>query len=174
MVILETPRLVLRHLVPTDLDALFALYRDPEMRRYYPDGTRTRAETEEELHWHREGRPEFPGLGLWATVERCSGAFLGRCGLLPQQVDGRPEVELAYMIDKTRWREGFATEAARAITDHARTALHLSRLICFVTPGNDASAGVAKKVGMVFEREYRDELGLCHIYARRLDAADRS
>jgi ribosomal-protein-alanine N-acetyltransferase len=98
MLLLETPRLVLRHLEPTDLDALFALYRDPEMRRYYPDGTRTRAETEEELHWHREGRPEFPELA----------------------------------------------EAARAITDHARTALHLSRLICLVTPGNDASVGVAE------------------------------
>ena len=43
MVILETPRLVLRHLEPSDLDALAALYSDAEIRRYFPDGTRTRS-----------------------------------------------------------------------------------------------------------------------------------
>jgi [ribosomal protein S5]-alanine N-acetyltransferase len=168
MLVLTTPRLSLRHLEPTDLDALYALYRDPEMRRYYPNGTRTRAETLEELEWQRSGHPECPELGLWATLERSTGAFLGRCGLLPWVIDGRPEVELAYMIDKARWGEGFATEAARGIATHAREVLQLERLICVVTPGNDASARVAEKAGMVFEREYRDEYGLCHIYARSL------
>ena len=168
MLVLTTPRLLLRHLEHTDLDALYALYRDPEMRRYYPDGTRTRAETLEELEWQRSGHPECPELGLWATVERNTGAFLGRCGLLPWVIDGRPEVELAYLIDKARWGEGFATEAARGIVEYAHQTLHLERLMSVVTPGNDASARVAEKVGLVFEREYRDELGLCLIYARAL------
>jgi RimJ/RimL family protein N-acetyltransferase len=30
-------------------------------------------------------------------------------------IDGVPEVELAFMIDKSHWGEGFATEAAIAI-----------------------------------------------------------
>jgi len=33
--ILETKRLVLRHLLPGDLDGLYALYRDPEIRRFF-------------------------------------------------------------------------------------------------------------------------------------------
>ncbi len=48
MKILETPRLILRHLLPGDLDSLFALYRDPEIRRYFPEGTLTYEETKEE------------------------------------------------------------------------------------------------------------------------------
>jgi len=36
MIVLQTPRLTLRHLVPEDLGALHALYADPEIRRYYP------------------------------------------------------------------------------------------------------------------------------------------
>lgn len=171
MLILETPRLVLRHLEPADLDALFALYRDPEIRRYFPDGTRTLAETKDELNWFRNGHPEFPELGLWATIERGSGAFLGRCGLLPWEIDGKHEVELAFLIDKARWREGFATEAARAIVEHARTALRIKRLICLMLPGNAASAGVAEKVGMSYEREHQCELGLCHIYSLSLSEA---
>ena len=87
MVILTTARLVLRHLEPDNLDALYALYRDPEMRAFYPDGTRTFAETKEELDWFLNGHPHHPQLGLWATIERSSGAFLGRCGLLPWQIE---------------------------------------------------------------------------------------
>jgi RimJ/RimL family protein N-acetyltransferase len=36
--VLETERLVLRHLTLGDLDELAALYRDPEVRRYFPEG----------------------------------------------------------------------------------------------------------------------------------------
>ena len=170
MLILETPRLVLRRFEPGDLDALFELYRDPEIRRHFPDGTRTLAETRDELEWHRQGPPGFPGLGLWATVERRSGAFLGRCGLLPWVIDGRPEVELAYLIDKRRWREGFASEAAAGIVEYARAVLGLRRLICLVTPGNIASVGVAERVGFRFERDHVDEFGPCHLYSRALGA----
>jgi ribosomal-protein-alanine N-acetyltransferase len=120
------------------------------------------------LEWFRHGHPKFPQLGLWATVERSSGAFLGRCGLLPWEIDGKHEVELAFLIAKTRWGEGFATEAALAIVEHARSRLGLRRLTCLITPGNVASVRVATKVGMSFECAHEDELGLCHIYARTL------
>ena len=166
---LETRRLTLRHLEPGDLAPLFALYRDPEMRRYFPDGTLTLAQTQEELEWFRHGHPEHRQLGLWATIERSTGAFLGRCGLLPWSIDGVAEVELAFLIDKRRWGEGFGTEAAAGIVRYARDALRLARLICLVMPGNAASARVARKVGMDFERDYTDAFGTCQLYSRSLD-----
>ena len=49
MKILETKRLILRHLEPTDLDDLFALYRDPDVIRYIPDAPRNYEETRGEL-----------------------------------------------------------------------------------------------------------------------------
>ena len=165
MLILETHRLILRHLEPQDLEALFALYRDPEIRRYFPDGVRTQEETREELEWFLHGHPKYQNLGLWATVERSSGAFLGRCGLLPWEIEERQEVELAFMLNKGRWGEGLATEAALAIKCYARDVLALERLICLITPDNSASVRVAEKVGMQYERELRDELGLCHVYS---------
>jgi RimJ/RimL family protein N-acetyltransferase len=165
MIILNTERLLLRHLEPEDLDPLYVLYRDPEIRRYYPDGTRTHEETRKELEWFLHGHPRRPELGLWATVERETGEFLGRCGLLPWHIQGTDEVELAFMIKKERWREGLATEAARGIIKHAHEVLGLRRLVCLVMPGNAASVGVAEKVGMRFEREFTDELGPCHLYA---------
>ena len=168
MRILETRRLLLRRLEPDDLPALYALYRDPETRKYFPDGTRTLEETRQELEWFLDGHPRHPELGLWATVEKASGVFLGRCGLLPWTIDGRPEVELAFLIDRSRWGQGLATEASSGIVDHARRRLGLSRLVCLVMPGNERSAAVARKVGMRFEREVEDEFGLCHMYGMSL------
>ena len=170
MVVLKTERLLLRHLEPGDLAPLYALYRDPAIRQYYPDGTRTLEETREELEWFLHGHRRHPELGLWATIERRTGEFLGRCGLLPWHIQDRDEVELAFMIKKERWREGLATEAARGIITHANHSLGLSRLVCLVTPGNAASASVAEKVGMSFEREFTDEFGPCHLYATALPA----
>ena len=174
LLVLATRRLTLRHLVSEDLSALFELYRDPEVRRYFPDGTRTLEETRKELEWFLNGHPNDPRLGLWATVERSSGTFLGRCGLLPWEIEGQHEVELAFLIDKSRWGEGFATEAARAIASHARDVLGIQRLICLITPGNAASTRVAEKVGMSFERDLTDEHGLCHVYSspRAVSAPD--
>ena len=171
MRILETKRLLLRHLEPADLPALYALYRDPEIRQFFPDGTRTLAETRQELEWFRNGHPRHPELGLWATIEKESGAFLGRCGLLPWSIDNRFEVELAFLIAKQRWGQGFATEAALGIIEYACNALALPRLICLITPGNERSVSVAAKVGMRFERKHTDECGLCHIYSRSLATA---
>jgi RimJ/RimL family protein N-acetyltransferase len=63
MLVLESPRLMLRHFEPGDLQPLAALYSDPDIRRYYPDGVRTLEETREELEWFRSGHPDRPELG---------------------------------------------------------------------------------------------------------------
>jgi ribosomal-protein-alanine N-acetyltransferase len=165
MNVLETERLLLRHLEHRDLDALAALYADEEIRRYFPEGTLTRAQTEDELNWFLHGHPERPELGLWATIEKQTGAFVGRCGLLPWTLDGRPEVEVAYLLAKPYWGRGLATEAARGIIRHARQNLHLSRLVCLIDAGNAASIRVAERIGMRFEREMEDEHGPFLLYA---------
>ena len=90
--------------------------------------------------------------------------------MLPWEIAGQHEVELAFLIDKSRWGEGLATEAATAIAGYARNELCLQRLICLIAPGNLASVRVAQKVGMSFERELVDEFGPCHIYSRSLSA----
>jgi RimJ/RimL family protein N-acetyltransferase len=166
MRILETERLLLRHLERDDLESLFALYRDPEIRRYFPDGTLTRDETREELEWFLGGHPEDPELGLWATMHKESGEFIGRCGLLPWTIDNRPEVEVAYLLARAYWGQGLATEAARAIVGHAFERLDVARLICLIDPANRASIRVAERIGMTFEKQLEDESGPFLLYSR--------
>jgi ribosomal-protein-alanine N-acetyltransferase len=166
MQILETDRLLLRHLEHADLESLFALYRDPEVRRYFPEGTLTREETRQELEWFLDGHPEYPELGLWATIHKPSGTFIGRCGLLPWTIDDRQEVEVAYLLAREFWGQGLASEAGRAIVRHAFGPLALSRLICLIDPANQASIRVAERIGMSLERPIEDEAGPCLLYSR--------
>ena len=153
MIILETNRLILRHLVMDDLDDLFALYSDPEIRQYFPEGILNLAETKEELEWHRNGHPKYPKLGLWATIHKETGKFIGRCGLLPWEIDDRLEVEIAYLLDKSFWHQGLATEAAQGILKYGFEKLNLSRLICLIDPENVSSQRVAERIGMTLERK---------------------
>lgn len=150
-IILETPRLILRHQVLSDLDDLFALYQDPEIRKYFPDGVKNYEGTKEELEWYLNGHPEHPELGLWATVHKETGQLIGRCGLLPWTIDDRLEIEVAYLLDKNFWHQGLATEAATAILAYAFDTLNLSRIICLMHPENIASQRVAQRIGMILE-----------------------
>lgn len=151
-IILETERLLLRHLILDDLEELFALYSDPEIRKYFPEGILTHDETKEELEWHMNGHPEHPELGLWATIHKETGKFLGRCGLLPWEIDSKLEVEIAYLLDKEFWGQGLASEAAKGILEYGFEKLNLTRLICLIDPQNVASQKVAKRIGMTLER----------------------
>lgn len=167
--ILETPRLLLRRFILSDLDDLFSFYSDPDVIKYIPDAPRTYEETREELEWFMEGHPKFPELGLWATLYRETGQFIGRCGLLPWSIDGQKEVEVAFAFSKAHWGQGMGTEVAQALVRYGFERLQLSRLICLIDRENQGSINVATKIGMSFEKEGRDEKGPFLIYSLKKD-----
>ncbi|MBW4542773.1 MAG: GNAT family N-acetyltransferase [Myxacorys chilensis ATA2-1-KO14] len=165
MKILETNRLVLRHQVLGDIDRLYEIYQDPEVTRFIPDAPQTYQETKEELEWFLNGHPKYPQLGLWATLDKKTNQFIGRCGLLPWTIEGREEVEIAYLLSKAYWGRGLGTEVAQGVMQYAFEHLHLTRLICLIDPANQASIRVVCKLGMEFEKEFEHEYGRCLIYA---------
>jgi RimJ/RimL family protein N-acetyltransferase len=151
--IFQTTRLMFRFLEPSDFENLFGLYCDPEIRRYFPDGVRTEEQTREELEYFLHGHPRDPRLGLWATVEMATGSFVGRCGLLPWEIDGVLEIEIAYMIAKERWGEGFGAEAAVGLVDYAFQSLSLPKVIALIDPDHEASIRTAQRAGLTYEKE---------------------
>lgn len=151
-IILETERLILRHQVLSDLDDLWALYQNPNITKYIPDAPRSREEAQEELEWHMNGHPKHPELGLWATIHKETGKFIGRCGLLPWTIDGQYDVEVAYTIAEDFWGQGLGSEAAQGILQYGFETLKLKRMICLIDPENIPSQRVAEKIGMAWEK----------------------
>ena len=169
-IILETKQLILRHQVLEDLDDLWALYCNPNITKYIPDAPRTREEAKDELEWHMHGHPKNPQLGLWATIHKGTGKFIGRCGLLPWTIDGQNEVEVAYTIAEEFWGQGLGSEAAQAILDYGFNTLNLSRLVCLIDHDNIVSQKVAEKIGMTFEKESLDEMGPFLVYSKQKES----
>ena len=54
-------------------------------------------------------------------------------------------MELLYSLDPDVWGRGLATEAARAVLDHAQ---YIGRVVAYTDPGNVASERVAARLGM--------------------------
>lgn len=148
--LLNTSRLSIRPLTPDAVDPLVALWTDARVTRYM-GGPREPVALADAIR--AAAKAPARAYDLWPVYEKASGRLAGHCGLLEKEVDGRPEIELVYVITRDRWGLGYATEAAAALRGHAFSALGLTRLIGLIEPGNAASARVAAKLGMVLERE---------------------
>ena len=166
--VLETDRLALRELCLEDLDFVATMLADPEVMRFYPKCY----SREESTGWIERQLERYSrdGHGLWLVLERETGQPVAQVGLTVQQVDGRPQPEVGYLVHRPFWRRGFASEAAAATRDHAFGALGLPRVISLIRPENLPSQGVARRVGM--EPEGRAmHAGLEHlVFARARDA----
>lgn len=107
------------------------------------------------IAWTRRSYVEH-GFGLW-VVETHAGEFVGDCGLTVQEVDGAWLVEAGWHVRPDLRRQGYATEAARAVRDAARSA-GVGHLVAIIRPDNIASQRVATNIGLVLERQI-DKLG---------------
>jgi [ribosomal protein S5]-alanine N-acetyltransferase len=145
-VVLTTARLVLREMVPADLDFVAAMLADPEVMRYYPK-TYSRAESQEWLDRQRT-RYLRDGHALWLACAREGGEPVGQVGVVRQHVNGVDHTEVGYLLAHAFWGRGLATEAARACRDHALTTLGRARVISLIRPENQPSRRVAERMGM--------------------------
>ena len=141
----RTARLTFREMSDDDLDDMAALLGDPDVMTYYPR-PKTRQEAAHWIGWNR-GLYRTHGYGLW-LLTTAGGGFVGDCGLTPQVVDGVTELEVGYHVMPAMQGLGYATEAAAASRDFARTVLGATRLIAIIHPDNRPSQRVAEKIGL--------------------------
>lgn len=144
--ILETPRLTLRRLEETDLDALAAILRDPEVMYAYEHGF-SQEEVRQWLDRQLERYAEY-GFGLWAVIEKASGELIGQCGVTMQDWDGREVPEIGYHLRRDKWHQGFAAEAAEACREYAFTVLGFQEVYSIIRENNLPSQRVALRNGM--------------------------
>ena len=153
--VLITERLVLRPVKADDQATLLAHWALPDVRRFLFDGAALSApevaETIEESVrdfaaagygiWliHERGRPGLPGPAP------AGPAPVGTVGLRPLDDLG---LEIFYSLAPAAWGRGYATEAARAVVDHALGPLGLPEVLAEVDEGNAASVAVIKRLGM--------------------------
>ena len=143
---LETDRLLLRALLPEDVEPEVSLWSDPEVMRFMGgprNNERVRAILEGEL-----AEPPTGPLGQWPVVDKATGEFVGDCGLIAKEIEGRDEVELVYVLTTSAWGKGYATEIGAALLRFAVEKLHQVRVVSLIDVDNVASKRVSGKLGM--------------------------
>jgi RimJ/RimL family protein N-acetyltransferase len=143
---LTTERLGLRRFTLGDLGWFAAMYADPDVTRYL-GGRKSRTQAEALLHTRiLRYYDEHPGLGIWVTIERATGAPLGFHVL--NHIQGESIVQVGFILAKPAWGRGVATEMGVALLRYGFADLGLPRIAGMAELGNLASQRVLEKIGL--------------------------
>ena len=143
----SSQRLHFRRLKAAHAEELLKFFLNPEAVRYVKNWDdpyqMPMARIESQI-----ARYEKDGDGLCALIDKATGAFIGQCGLLWQEVDGKRELEVGYHLQPAHWGKGYATEAARACRDFGFDKGLADQIISIVKTDNLPSQRVAERNGM--------------------------
>jgi len=147
---LEGARVRLRWLTEADDEALFAVYSDAEVLRYWSHGPFTRIEQARD---YREGiRAGFVDGGLfqWGVARREDDAVIGTVTL--NQIDrDNLRADIGFALGRAHWGQGHGREAAALALAHAFDAMGLQRIGADVDPRNEASLRLLEALGFLRE-----------------------
>lgn len=146
--VLETPRMILRPYRIDDAERLTELLQDPEIHRWtssipFP----YTLEDAREFLLICEKEDASGGSFVWAMTEREGNTVIGAIGLHAVNPE-LARADLGYWIGATYRGVGFATEAARRVISWCFEVGEFHRIQATYLPGNLASAGVMRNIGM--------------------------
>ena len=129
-----------------DFEWLHRINSDPEVKRYV-GGPATREGTgtmmRERIFAYYDANP---GLGMWVTEERATGAPIGFHLLM--NIQGETDIQVGYVLDQPFWGMGYATEMCRALLHYGFTQVRLPRIVAITDLPNVASQKVLLKCGL--------------------------
>ncbi len=155
---LETGRLTLGPATEADVDALWAIWRDPDVRRYLFDDVPVTRERAAEIV-SESACLAADGLGVWTLRTRRAPAIIGCVGLLRTTtlaaLDPRLEdaVEVLASLAPEFWGSGYATEALGALVAHAFGTLDLQVLVAATDLPNSPSQRLLGRLGFAVTGE---------------------
>lgn len=163
----ETERLILREILPTDLDGMFELDSDPEVHRYL--GTKPIARKEEIVNVINFIKQQYNdnGIGRRAIIDKKTNAFIGWTGLkfiTNLTKNHKNYYDLEYRLIRKYWGQGIATETAIVSLEYAFNQLNIAEVYGAASCENVGSNKILKKVGLKFIETFYYEDIKCNWY----------
>lgn len=151
VVVAETSRLRIRHLLAADAAFICQLLNEPSFIENIADkGVRTELDA---LHYMAEGPVKSyqqHGYGLFLVEDNASRQPLGLCGLLFR--DFLQETDIGFAFLPQYWGQGYAYEAAAAVMHFGYSKLNLKRIVGLTSAGNTTSVKLLHRLGLRFEK----------------------
>jgi RimJ/RimL family protein N-acetyltransferase len=145
---LRTPRLSLRRWLVSDRAPFAAMNADPVVMEHFP-ATLSREQSDAMVERIEEVF-DANGFGLWAVEVIATGEFIGFTGLTPVPFEApfTPAVEIGWRLARPAWRQGYATEAARAAAAYGFEVARLHEIVSMTATTNLPSQAVMRRLGM--------------------------
>ena len=147
---IETPRLYIRELLPTDDEGMFEMDSDPAVHRYLGNTPVTSIERSREvIAIIRKQYGDF-GIGRWAVIKKRGDEFLGWTGFkfMDKPVNKRSEfLDFGYRFKSSCWKQGYGYESAVAALDHGLNKLGFKDVYAMTDVENAGSRRILEKLG---------------------------
>ena len=150
---IETDSLILREIVPADMDAIYTIFADAEVTRYYDLNTMQRRREAAELIEFFAERFATESMIRWGITRKEDDRVIGTCGYVLLH---RHRGEIGYDLSRSEWRKGIMTEALDAMVDFGFRDMGLQRIEALVLPENVASAHLLRTLDFTEEGTLRD------------------
>lgn len=146
--VVETERCFIRELTAEDMDALYEILTDEETAKYLPAKAGSREEELEKLISYVSCVYTFFSYGYWGVFSKTTGELIGRAGFK----EGEFPLEIGYVIKRSHWCQGYATEVVKELIRYAEEELDCSEIYANIDERNKASLRVAEKCGILCNR----------------------
>ena len=145
---LTTSRLILRQWKTFDLTPFHHILLDEQVCEFFPQQNRILKTTQKIIQSLRDHFKKHH-MGLYVCEHRQTGDFMGYVGLnyVNFKLPFCPTTEISWLLGSQFWGQGYATEAAKHILDHAFLDLALKEVVAFTVPKNIRSRRVMEKIG---------------------------
>lgn len=154
---IETERLILRELHPTDGGAFFELDSNAEVHRYVGNNPITTPEQALENINNIRRQYEENGIGRWAVIEKATCSFIGWSGLKFIKECQNNHInfyDVGYRLIPKFWSKGYATESTMAAIEYGFTKLNLTEIIGIADVDNTKSRRALEKCGLRFIEKF--------------------
>lgn len=152
---LEAERVRLRWLMSDDVPALYEIFSDVDVMKYWSCPPFTSVDQAAELLAEIESYFRKRHLFQWGIERKEDGRIVGTCTLGHVDETHR-RAELGYALGRSYWGNGYVAEALPAALDFAFGPLDLHRLEADADPRNAASIRALERLGFVREGHQRE------------------
>lgn len=164
---LVTERLLMRDIMDSDVQAMFAMDSDPDVHVFLGNKPISTMEEATKIINNIQQQYRDNGIGRWAVVEKESGAFIGWSGfrLITDVVNDKTNYyDLGYRFLKRYWGQGYASEAAIASLNHGFQNLGFDEIVGIADVNHSASNIILAKSGLIKRNEFFYEEVLHNFY----------
>lgn len=147
---ITTDRLSLRAISHNDLDAIYEIFSNPEVMRYWSTPPLPHKQAASDLITEILESFERRQSLKWGITLPSANVIVGTATLF-QPDFGNHRVELGYALGRKYWGQGYMGEALEAVLDYAFFELEMHRIEADVDPRNTSSVRMLERLG--FQRE---------------------